>query len=140
MRAYMLASLLLLLGGCASPLPPPDPQQAWVNLYAPAGELLMADRVDRQRWPDGRYFQVSPGPHDLQVRFQFEVNRGGGLGMSSEPLELTCEIRLRYADFKAGQRYRIEARSMAMSAQAWLYDEQRQVLTRGKVLRCGTAY
>jgi hypothetical protein len=140
MRAYMLASLLLLLGGCASPLPPPDPQQAWVNLYAPAGELLMADRVDRQRWPDGRYFQVSPGPHDLQVRFQFEANGGGGLGMNSEPLRLTCEIRLRYADFKAGQQYRIEARSMAMSAQAWLYDEQRQVLARGKVLRCGTAY
>lgn len=140
MRAYVLASLLLLLGGCASPLPQPDPKQAWVELYAPAGELLMADELDRQRWPDGRYFQVSPGPHDLQVRFQFEANRGGGIGLDSEPLLLTCEIRLRYADFQAGQRYRIEARSMAMTAQAWLYDEQRQVLARGKVLRCGTAY
>lgn len=140
MRAYVFASLLLLLAGCASPLPQPDPKQAWVELYAAAGDLLMADALDDTRWPDGRYFQVSPGAHDLQVRFQFEANRGGGIGLDSEPLLLTCEIRLRYANFQAGQRYRIEARSMAMTAQAWLYDGQRQVLANGKVLRCGTGY
>jgi ABC-type polar amino acid transport system ATPase subunit len=61
------------------------------------------------------------------------------MGFNSEPLLLTCELRLRYDQFAAGQRYRVEARSMAMTAQAWLYDEQRNVLARGKVMRCGTA-
>lgn len=138
MRALLIAAMLLL-GACASPLPKPDPQQAWVDLYAPAGDLLMADRLDRKRWPDGRYFQVAPGAHELLVRLQFEASRGGGMGFTSEPLLLTCELRLRYDQFAAGQRYRVEARSMAMTAQAWLYDEQRNVLARGKVMRCGTA-
>lgn len=138
MRVLTALAVLLLLGACASPLPKPDPQQAWVDLYSPAGTLLMADRVDRERWPDGRYFQVGPGAHELLTRFQFEASRGG-MGINSEPLLLTCEIRLRYDDFAAGQRYRVEARSMAMTAQAWLYDEQRNVLARGKVMRCGTA-
>ena len=139
MRALLLAPALMMLGACASPLPEPDSQQAWVELYSTADTLLMADRLDGKRWPDGRYFQVTPGQHELQTRFQFEVRGGGGLGMMSEPLRMTCEIRLRYDDFAAGQRYRIEARQQLMKAQAWLYDEQRNVLARGEVLRCGTA-
>ena len=139
MRALLLAPALLLLGACASPLPEPDSQQAWVELYSTADTLLMADRLDGKRWPDGRYFQVTPGQHELQARFQFEVRGGGGLGMMSEPLRMTCEIRLRYDDFVAGQRYRIEARQQLMKAQAWLYDEHRNVVARGEVRRCGTA-
>ena len=40
MRAVILS--LLLLAGCASPLPAVDPQQAWVDLAAPApgGKLV----------------------------------------------------------------------------------------------------
>lgn len=140
MRVLFLVAALLL-GGCASPVPKADPQQAWIELYAPAGELLMAERLDRQRWPDGRYFQVTPGAHELLVHLQFEANRGGmGMGLDSEPLLLTCELRLRYDSFAAGQRYRVEARAMAMSAQAWLYDGQRKLLARGQVMRCGTAF
>ncbi|AVO53346.1 hypothetical protein [Ectopseudomonas mendocina] len=139
MRALLLAPALLMLGACASPLPKPDPQQAWVELYSTADTLLMADRLDDKRWPDGRYFQVPPGKHELETRFQFEVRGGGGLGMMSEPLRMTCEIRVRYDGFAAGQRYRLEARQMQMKAQAWLYDDQRNVLARGEVLRCGTA-
>jgi len=137
MRALLAVPVLLTLGACASPLPNPDPQQAWVELYATADTLLMADRLDGERWPDGRYFQVTPGKHELETRFQFEV-RGGTLGMQSEPLRMTCEIRLRYDGFAPGQRYRVEARPLLMKAQAWLYDDQRNVLARGEVLRCGT--
>lgn len=138
MRALFCAALPLMLGACASPLPQPDPQQAWVDLYASASYLLMADRLDGERWPDGRYFQVSPGAHELEARFQFEV-RSGTLGTRSEPIRMTCAIRVRYADFAAGRRYRLEARPLLMKAQAWLYDEQRNVLARGEVRRCGTA-
>lgn len=137
MRRLTLFIGLLALAACASPLPPADPQQAWVQPYASAGHLLMAQRLDGQRLNDGRYFQVSPGAHELEARFQYEVNRGGGLDGMSEPLQITCHIRVRYADFAAGRRYRLEARPLALKAQAWLFDEQRQVLARGQVLRCG---
>lgn len=59
MRTPLLLSLLTL-GACASPLPQPDAGKAWVDLYATAGYTLMAHRLDDQRWPDGRYFQVAP--------------------------------------------------------------------------------
>ncbi|MES2819275.1 MAG: hypothetical protein V4812_09870 [Pseudomonadota bacterium] len=137
MRHLTLLIGLSTLAACASPLPSPDPRQAWVEPYAVPGQLLMADRLDGQRLGDGRYFQVSPGAHELLARFQFEVQGHGGLDGSSEPRQITCVIRVRYADFAAGRRYRLEARPLAHQAQAWLYDEQRQVLARGKVLRCG---
>lgn len=138
MRYLGLLSSVLVLSACASPLPSPDPSQAWVELRSNAGTLLMADRLDGQRLNDGRYFQVPTGAHELQARFQFEVNSGGGQDGLSEPRQVTCEIRIRHDNFVAGQRYRLEARPMQMKAQAWLYDAQRNVLARGKVLRCGT--
>nr|WP_298111910.1 hypothetical protein [uncultured Pseudomonas sp.] len=139
MRYFLLLVGLSTLGACASPVPPRDPNQAWVELYASPGELLMADRLDGQRLNDGRYFQVPNGAHELQARFQFEVNGlGGGLDGSTEPRQITCEIRVRYDDFAPGQRYRLEVRPLAMKAQGWLYDEQRNVLARAKVPRCGT--
>lgn len=138
MRYLALLGAVLVLTACASPVPPPDPNQAWVELRSNAGTLLMADRLDGQRLNDGRYFQVPVGAHELQARLQFEVNSGGGQDGISEPRQVTCDIRVRYADFAAGQRYRLEARPLQMKAQAWLYDEQRNVLARGQVLRCGT--
>ena len=138
MRYLALLSAVLVLSACASAVPAPDPNQAWVELRSHAGTLLMADRLDDQRLNDGRYFQVPVGAHELQARLQFEVNSGGGQDGISEPRQMTCDIRVRYADFAAGQRYRLEARPLQMKALAWLYDEQRNVLARGQVLRCGT--
>lgn len=138
MRYLALLFGASFLGACASPLPARDPAQAWVELYASAGTLLMADRLDGQRLNDGRYFQVPPGAHELQARFQFETSGGAGLDGVYEPRQITCEIRLRYADFAAGQHYRLEARPLVMKAQAWLYDGQRSLLARGQVPRCGT--
>src|SRR5690606_28558382 len=73
-----LTCSLLALAACASPLPQPAADQAWVELPPRGGYTLMAHRLDDQRWPDGRYFQVTPGAHQLDVRFQFEVAGGGG--------------------------------------------------------------
>ena len=39
--------------------------------------MLMADRLDGRPVNDGRYFQISPGAHELQVRLQFDVPSGG---------------------------------------------------------------
>ncbi len=136
MRHLPYLLLALTLGACASPLPKPDPQQAWVDLYATPGNMLMANKLDDKRLNDGRYFQVSPGHRELEVRFQFEAGGGGG-GMEtmSEPLRITCDLRVRH-DFAAGQRYRLEVRPLVNRAQGWLYDAQHALLARAEVLRC----
>jgi hypothetical protein len=65
MRILMLALSLTLLGGCALWMPRPDPDQAWIEL-APRNETeLKAVAVDQQPLDDHRYFQVSPGSHQL---------------------------------------------------------------------------
>ncbi|MET1079503.1 MAG: hypothetical protein ABWY06_15935 [Pseudomonas sp.] len=137
MQRLLALGGLALLGACASPLPPADPALAWVEPSASPGHLLMAQRLDGKRLSDGRFFQVPPGDHELQARFQFEVNGGGGQDGLSEPMQITCELQLRYAEFAAGRRYRLEARPLLFKARAWLLDEQRQVLARAQVLRCG---
>ncbi|CAD5106726.1 PA0061/PA0062 family lipoprotein [Zestomonas carbonaria] len=140
MRPFLLSLFTLSLAACASSsLPPADPQQAWVELATQQpSHTISASRLDGQRLSDGRFFQVSPGAHELDVRFQYErMGGGGGMEPSGSPGSVTCYLRVRYDGFAAGQRYRLEARPLAAKAQAWLYGEQRQVLARGEVLRCG---
>ena len=52
MRYLALLVSLLLLGACASPLPARDPGMAWVDLYTPASDLLMAEELDGKRLND----------------------------------------------------------------------------------------
>lgn len=141
MRQLFLSCLLglSLLGGCTSQaLPPADPRQAWVELASNLPSTgLRADRLDGQRLEDGRYFQVPPGAHELDVRVEFETNLGGGPPPSGGPSQVTCYLRVRYDGFAAGQRYQLYVRPWLMKADGWLYDSQRNVLARAEVLRCG---
>ncbi|PWB31628.1 hypothetical protein DCO48_16595 [Pseudomonas sp. SDI] len=126
MRQPAMLIAFSALGACASPLPPVDSKQAWIDLYTVTpGKVLMADRLDGERLNDGRYFQVTPGKHELTVRFDFEVYSGG---FSVDPTERTCYLKIRYDGFEAGQRYRLEARAPAMLPSAYLYNAQRQVV------------
>lgn len=85
----------------------------------------MADRLDGKRLEDGRFFQVTPGKHELVVRFDYEIYSGG---VMSQPVDRTCYLTVRYDDFKAGERYRLEARAPVMKPQVLLYDANREVL------------
>lgn len=126
MRQPIMLIALSALGACASPLPPKDPGKAWVDLYTiTPGRMLMADKLDGARLDDGRYFQVTPGKHELVVRFDYEIYAGG---FSTDPTERICYLTVRYNDFKAGERYRLEARAPAMQPQIYLYDGKRTVL------------
>ena len=136
-RHCLLLPALVFLGACAGPLPAVDPQQAWVDLATAPGNVLMADRLDNRSVNDGRYFQVSPGEHDLQVRLQFDVPSGGQDGMA-ELQTRTCRLHLRFPAFVAGQRYLLKAGQQGYRPWARLYDSQQQVLVRGKTLRCGS--
>lgn len=134
MRQPLMLLTVSTLAACSNPLPPIDTKQAWVDLYTiTPGRLVMADRLDGTRLNDGRYFQVTPRPHELIVRFDYEVYAGG---FTSEPVERTCYLTVRYDNFQAGQRYRLEARALSMTPNAWLYDADRKILAEERDVHC----
>jgi len=134
-QTVTLASLSLLLAGCAGPLPQPDPQMAWVDLTAQPSDVFMADRLDRRRTADGRFFQVPAGAHELEARYEFEVS-GGGFGLFGEPQTLRCTLVIRYDGFQPGRRYLFQARSLGFTPQGWLRDEQRNVVAEAQAEHC----
>ena len=139
MRQLLLPVVALFLSACAStPLPPVDPHQAWVDFATPTpgAKLVMAQRLDGKNLPDGRYFQVSPGSHELMVRFDFEVPTGGSLNGFGQTADRTCFITLQYDHFEAGQRYRLEGRSLAFTPNIRLYNAARQLLAEERSVNC----
>lgn len=126
---------LLLLAGCAGPLPQPDPQMAWVELRSAPANTLLAERLDGERLSDGRYFQVTPGRHVLEVRFQYELygGSGGGGGGFGEPVQINCYQQVVYDGFEAGRRYRLEVRPQLRRALALLSDERGEVVARSNL-------
>ncbi|QXI40844.1 hypothetical protein [Pseudomonas xantholysinigenes] len=136
-------SMLLLLAitaipACQGPMPAADPQMAWVDLSMPFpnDRVLLAERLDRQRLSEGRFFQVSPGSHELVVRFDYEANGGGGMSLMGGTTVRQCYLTLRYADFQAGQRYLLQARSMALTPEARLYNASRQIVAEVSEYYC----
>ena len=69
------------------------------------------------------------------VRFDFEVFVGG-MGMFSDPQERLCYITLNYPAFEAGQRYRLQARSLGFNAYARLYNATGKVLAEERLVNC----
>ena len=137
MRQLLLLLVASLVAGCQTPLPPVDPQMAWVDFSTPTpgGKVLMAERLDKQRLNDGRFFQVTPGSHELRVRFDFEVFGGGGALMTG-PVERLCYMYIRYDHFEAGQRYTLEGRSLAFTPSARLYNAKREIVAEDYDYNC----
>ncbi|MEZ1316811.1 hypothetical protein QIW53_12365 [Pseudomonas fluorescens] len=137
MRRFLLLLAAGVFAGCQSPLPAVDPQMAWIDFATPTpgGKLLMAERLDNQRLRDGRFFQVSPGSHELRVRFDFEVFGGGGSLMTG-PVERLCYLTIRFDHFEAGQRYVLEGRSLAFTPSARLYNAKREIVAEDREVNC----
>ena len=139
MRQLMLPVATLLLSACTStPVPPMDPQQAWVDFATPTpgAKLVMAQRLDGKNLDDGRYFQFPPGSHELMVRFDFEVPTGGSLNGFGQMTDRTCFMTVEYANFAAGQRYRLEGRSLGYTPNIRLYNAARQLLAEERSVNC----
>lgn len=134
MRHLLALPALALLAACASPLPPHDPQQAWVTLRSAPGELLMAEKLDGRRLNDGRYFQLAPGIHRLEASYRFEVYLGSTF--AREPLQRLCYLRLDYPGFIAGARYVLRAEHRALQTRSWLEDAHGQRLATGREWQC----
>ena len=136
MRTFLGLALTCVLSACAStPLPVHNPAMAWVDLETQTGKLVMAERLDNQRTADGRYFQVTPGSHELMVRFDYEVFIGG-MSQFSNPQERLCYLTLNYADFHPGQRYRLQARSLGFNAYARLFNAEGKVVAEERLVNC----
>lgn len=139
MRQLLLCTTALFLSACAStPIPPVDPQQAWIDFATPTpgAKLVMAQRLDGKNLNDGRFFQVPPGSHELMVRFDFEVNTGAGLGGLDQTRDRTCFMTLQYDNFQAGQHYVLEGRSLAFTPNIRLYNAARQLLAEERSVNC----
>lgn len=135
MRTSLCLTGLLALGGC-SLMPTPDPNQAWIDLHTNPASTLHAAEVDAKPLDDDRYFQVQPGNHELTARLQFAVD-GHDVGPDAPALPRDCQVRLSYADFSAGERYRLVAGNIGFRPWVKLYDAQNQLLASGRQGRCG---
>lgn len=135
MRLLPAFLLALILTGCASPLPPHDPNMAWVDLSGQTTDIFMSDRLDRKRTPDSRYFLVPPGVHELEARYEFEVS-SGGFGLFGETQTMRCTLVVNYDNFEAGKRYLFQARSLGFTPQGWLRDAERNVLVEAEAEHC----
>lgn len=136
MRRLLPTVLLLNLGGCSLIMPSHDPDQAWVDLDQPEKHALQAASVDRQPMEDDRYFQVTPGSHELEVRFSFDVD-GHDIGPQREAMTRTCLLKLDYPAFSAGQRYELKAGGIGFRPWARLYTEDNREVARARESRCG---
>lgn len=91
--------LTALLSGCAGTLPKPDPHDAWVGLQYEARDSMVAEKLDNHPLKDGRYFQVSPGKHSMQVM----VYAANSVYVDDK----TCHATLTYARFKPDEHYEL---------------------------------
>jgi hypothetical protein len=133
MRMPLLLCLTLWLSGCGLMMPKPDPSQAWVEL---ANDNLSAADVDQKPLEDDRYFQVTPGSHELGMRYGFQVSPAN-VGEGAEPLQRDCRLTVRYDRFDAGERYRLVTGQYGFRPWARLYNKHNRVIAHGSEQGCG---
>lgn len=121
-------SLVCLLSACAGPIPAADPSEAWIGLQPSASNDLLAEKIDGQRVNDGRYFEVGPGAHQLDMTLI-----SGADGNSSD---LNCMGRLDYANFKAGEHYQVSASSEGETASFSLMDSHGKQVAQSDSFQC----
>jgi len=109
-------SLALLLSACAGPMPAQDPSEAWIGLKEEGTGDLMAERVDGKNTRDGRFFEVTPGAHRLDVTL-FE-------GASGDQNQVDCQGNVSYQGFKPGGHYQLIESSLGAQISARLVDGQ----------------
>lgn len=129
-RIVLLAPLLAaacLLSACAGPVPKQDPSEAWIGLRDDGQDVLLGERVDGKNTYDGRFFEVKPGGHDLQVMLYDE--------RTNDNTE-TCQADIQYSGFKAGQRYRVVETNLGNALSATLQDVHGATLAHSGPMDC----
>ncbi|WP_304639797.1 PA0061/PA0062 family lipoprotein [Pseudomonas sp.] len=144
MKSWRLALpclVALLSGACAQYTPAPlaeDRVRVTLATSAPA-ERISAHRANGQLVRGLRFDDLSPGPHVLQVRFEYEApgrsSPMGSLGASRR----SCILQVRYDGFMAGGEYRIVAQRLGWVNVGWLESASGERLVSAREIRCGPA-
>jgi uncharacterized protein YaiE (UPF0345 family) len=121
-------SLVCLLSACAGPMPKADPSEAFIGLEQPTSADLLAQRVDGHNVNDGRYFEVKPGAHRLDMTLIS--------GADGNSLDLNCMGQLDYSGFKAGERYQVNASSEGLKAGVSLVDSHGHQVAQSNRFKC----
>ncbi|MGH8416450.1 MAG: hypothetical protein ACRER8_04040 [Pseudomonas sp.] len=121
-------SLIALLSACAEPMPKADPSEAWIGLQEEPSGVLMAEDLDGKRLNDGRYFDVKPGTHKLDVDLIVERNGDDG--------QMNCEAGISFDQFKAGERYTLVEASLGEEYRVKLEDSHGHQIGRSKDFSC----
>ncbi|MDB6142164.1 MAG: hypothetical protein JWP80_1208 [Pseudomonas sp.] len=122
-----MLGLIAALAGCAGPMPKADPSEAFITLKGTQGSLL-ADDVDGQRISDGRYFEVTPGAHKLDMTLFV-----AGMGYANQE---DCQVQVNFKDFKAGEHYQLVETGSGVDYRASLFDSQGHQLSQAKSFTC----
>ena len=138
MLLKILPLLPLLLAACAHTPPQPlSADLARVTLDSGSRADMRAYRLDGDVVRQLRFPDISPGLHELQLRYQFEVPGGmGGSSRLSEPRRRTCVLGLQW-EFAAGEHYRVTAYRLGWNPLGWLENDTGERLVRAEVIRCG---
>lgn len=120
--------LATMLSGCAGQMPSADPSEAWIGLQEEPSGVLIAQDVDGQRLNDGRYFDVKPGSHQLDV--DLVVERNGDEG------QMNCQAGISFSQFKAGEHYTLVESSLGEEYSVKLEDSQGHQLGYSKDFTC----
>lgn len=134
-RIGAAAFLFFFMHGCAAELPEHDSSMAWVDVAGRAGYSLSARRQDGKQTDDVRYFQLTPGRHQLELRLGYE-RRGSSAGSQWR----YCRVEFDYDSFAAGERYSIYAVTMGFTVRVWLRNQAGERALESRSVRCGSQY
>lgn len=121
-------SLVAVLSACAGPMPKADPSEAWISLQEQPADVLMAEDLDGKRLNDGRFFEVKPGAHTLDVNLI--VERSGDNG------EMNCQTGIKYDQFQAGEHYKLVESSLGEEYRVKLEDAKGKSLGHSVDFTC----
>ncbi|MFK3797028.1 MULTISPECIES: hypothetical protein [unclassified Pseudomonas] len=123
-----MLGVVAVLSACAGPMPKADPAEAWIGLQEEPSGVLMAEDVDGHRLNDGRYFDVKPGAHKLDVDLIVEGSGDDG--------QMNCEAGIKFNQFKAGEHYKLVESSLGEEYSVKLEDSQGHQLGHSKDFTC----
>jgi len=123
-----ILGLTALLSACAGSLPKPDPHDAWVGLQEEARNSMLAEKLDGQPLRDGRYFQVPPGKHSLQVM----VYASNSVYVDDR----TCHASLTYPRFKPDEHYQLQESSLGVAMHVDLVNDHGKHVARTEHFDC----
>lgn len=134
-KLMLITSLITTLISCTlPPIPTPSTDTAIIELYTAPGRTLMAERLDKKRVNDGRFFVITEGTHSFVVRFQYDKSERGFSWNNSE--EITCLMSFTQ-QFQMGKKYRLEARPTVTDGILILTQNQQNIPIQKSDVSCG---